>query len=749
MKSFLMIVLVSFCQFSQAQTLDSWTWRNPLPQGNSLRGLTYVNSQWAMAGDNGAVVFGSGSSFAARASGVTDNLTDIAYGAGRWVAVASNGRILVSEDSHNWRAITVSSSVEFTGLLYNNGAFVLIGHFSTTGTPLFTSSDGLTWTQVPNPGIFGYVAAATVCGDSFYLHSTDSYSASMSSSTNGTTWTNKSSPYFNSLSCKGNALVSAGGKFGTSTDGGTSWKIAADYTNARQVACSATLCVAAGATAMLYSSDATNWSSSSSSLDTSSINKLAYGGNTFMAIGNEGSIARSADGILWSELTTGGNDYFSNVAYGKNTFVVSGSGKNAALANKDTLRYSTDQGQTWQPVKSGAFYGMRFVNDRFIAVGHSGTIMYSLDGKNWTDVSFPLGGSLYGVAYGNCVYVITGTEGAGVVYRSYDGAHWTKISFSPLPSNFSNWGLYEVAFGNGQFVAGGSAWDGSKWTSVVLTSPDGLTWTPQTLGNDFSVTSLTFGNGLFAALAGTAYSSSDGKSWSQASSASANKVRFSGGLFLAPTYSGQVASSTDGRSWVTHQLPTSATMYDFAWGKDGFVAVGDGGAILQGQRATACYQVTPTEAPALSQGSPGVVTLTQGAGLSCQWTASTQNPWLAVTPATGTGNGSLIWHATTRNTCTHARYGNIEAAGERIAITQSPSDSDRVFNWVEALFPTYLAPAGQASQAASGFYLRFYSGTNQAIGTIGQDFYYYDGVSVMKFPEPLQIYSNAAIQAGF
>ncbi|MFA6442008.1 MAG: hypothetical protein WCV99_06720 [Sterolibacterium sp.] len=749
MKTVLTFVLLFVIHLATAQTLDAWIWRNPQPQGNALRGSTYANGLWAMTGDKGSIVFSGGSALAARTSGVTDNLGDIAYGAGRWVVVAENGRILVSEDGLSWRAITVSPGVSFARLLYNNSIFVLVSGYAASGTVLFTSADGLSWTQVQNPGIYGSVGAALVCGGSFYLYSSDSYSATISVSANGVTWGNKYASYFSSLACKGSTLVGAGSKFGTSTDGGTTWTMATDYSNARQVACSASLCVAATDTAILISSDATTWSTASSQLNSSSVNQLAYGGNAFVAIGNAGAINTSADGVTWSALTTGGNDYFSNVAYGKDTFVVAGSGSNPAQANQDTLRYSSDYGQTWQAVKSGAFYGMSFVNDRFVAVGHSGTIMYSLDGKTWTDVSDPLGGSLYGVAYGNCVYVITGGNNAGVVYRSYDGAHWSKAAITPYPSSFGPWGLFEVAFGNGLFVAGGSGWDGSKWTSVILTSPDGLIWTPQTLGNDFSVTSLTFGNGVFLALAGTVYSSSDGKTWTQASTTSANKVRFSGGQFLTPSYSGQLASSTDGRNWADHQLPTTSVLYDFAWGKDGYVAVGDGGAILQGSRAAACYQVTPTQAAALWQGSGGVATLTQGAGLSCSWTASTQTPWLAATPASGSGNGGLSWQAASSNTCTHARYGTIEAAGERIAVSQPPSDADRVFNWVEALFPTYLAPAGQASQALSGFYLRYYPATNQAFGTIGQDTYYYDGVSVVKLPDPLQTYLYGAIQAGF
>ena len=53
-------------------------------------------------------------------------------------------------------------------------------------------------------------------------------------------------------------------------------------------------------------------------------------------------------------------------------------------------------------------------------------------------------------------------------------------------------GLYGVTYGNGLFVAVGD--DGA-----ILASPDGVTWTARTLGGK-GLHGVTYGNGLFVAV---------------------------------------------------------------------------------------------------------------------------------------------------------------------------------------------------------------------------------------------------------
>jgi len=52
------------------------------------------------------------------------------------------------------------------------------------------------------------------------------------------------------------------------------------------------------------------------------------------------------------------------------------------------------------------------------------------------------------------------------------------------------------------------------------------------------------------------------------------------------------------------------------------------------------------------------------------------------------------------------------------------SDSDRVFNYLEATYPQYARPAPAVSANGSGYYYRYYASTNVYVGTLGGNVYY-------------------------
>ena len=51
---------------------------------------------------------------------------------------------------------------------------------------------------------------------------------------------------------------------------------------------------------------------------------VAYGNSTFVAVGNEGKILTSPDGVTWTTRTSGTDNYLKGVAYGNSTFVAVG-----------------------------------------------------------------------------------------------------------------------------------------------------------------------------------------------------------------------------------------------------------------------------------------------------------------------------------------------------------------------------------------------------------------------------------------
>jgi hypothetical protein len=70
------------------------------------------------------------------------------------------------------------------------------------------------------------------------------------------------------------------------------------------------------------------------------LNSVVYGNSTFIAVGNQGTIRTSVDGISWTTVITGFTVDFNNVVYKEdnNTFLVVGT---------DTILTSTDAGITW------------------------------------------------------------------------------------------------------------------------------------------------------------------------------------------------------------------------------------------------------------------------------------------------------------------------------------------------------------------------------------------------------------------
>ncbi|PRW79267.1 hypothetical protein C7A10_32625, partial [Pseudomonas fluorescens] len=74
---------------------------------------------------------------------------------------------------------------------------------------------------------------------------------------------------------------------------------------------------------------------------------------------------------------------------------------------------------------------------------------------------------------------------SGTASTSPDGITWTGRA---LPVN-TNW--QSVTYGNGVFVAVANG------STIAATSPDGITWTQRTLPASASWQSVTFGNGVF------------------------------------------------------------------------------------------------------------------------------------------------------------------------------------------------------------------------------------------------------------
>ena len=226
-----------------------------------------------------------------------------------------------------------------------------------------------------------------------------------------------------------------------------------------------------------------------------------------MAVGESGKIARSTDnGSSWSSSSSGVSSDHSlkAVAFGNNTFVAVGQTGNhnqdgiqqCSSSYRNEIFRSTNEASSWSKQNSPYYqckdhYGVGYgSSNTFIAVGESGKIDRSTNsGTSWDNMTtglspYPNWNStprlLRSVAFGNNTFVAVGARAK--VIRSTDNVTSWSSSTSGVSSSIE---LYGVTFGNNTFVAVGK-------NGTIITSPDGITWTTRTSGTTFTLYGVTF-----------------------------------------------------------------------------------------------------------------------------------------------------------------------------------------------------------------------------------------------------------------
>lgn len=215
------------------------------------------------------------------------------------------------------------------------------------------------------------------------------------------------------------------------------------------------------------------WSSRSTPPDTPNLRALAAGDGALVAIGDDGKAVTSTDGIDWSDSTsgTGTARRLSGVAYGPsgNDSV----GRFVAVGNAGVVRVSDDGGQSWElrsSRTSNNLLDIAYGDDGFVAVGESGTIVWSEDGETWATQDSPTTAPLRGISFGDGRYVAVGgrwdSDGARIVSAtnvSSDEPLWA-VSSATIQNV-----LHDVFYGAGAWVAVGTQ-------GALAASADGVGW---------------------------------------------------------------------------------------------------------------------------------------------------------------------------------------------------------------------------------------------------------------------------------
>lgn len=158
--------------------------------------------------------------------------------------------------------------------------------------------------------------------------------------------------------------------------------------------------------------------------------------------------------------------YPTSIAFGNGYFVATGAGSKVARSSDGINFTEFDAGVSLST-------GVWFLNDKFVSAGgFAGRFRMSTDGQTWTTQEIPgAGQNLTGAAFGAGVYVLVANSG--------QGEFWTGSSLTSLTAESVS-DFTTVAFVNSAFYAGGyggvlaRSSNGTAWVSPTIRSPESL-----------------------------------------------------------------------------------------------------------------------------------------------------------------------------------------------------------------------------------------------------------------------------------
>ncbi len=259
------------------------------------------------------------------------------------------------------------------------------------------------------------------------------------------------------------------------------------------------------------------------------VRAVTYGCGRFVAVGDLGLVAVSADGVDWVRWQPARwIDLYSVAA--TDTCVV-------AAGASGILQFDWDGHcrSVWEhpSILTSVVQG----SDRFVAAGYRHSmgqdtvLLTSSDGALWREVPPPPGiRHIDALTHGEPGFLAAGSDLA----LSTDGVNWRPVGDSALP------GWSETAL----------TWDGSRYLAVmgrgeVTLSCDGMTWTRKRRSVQSTGRSLAYGSGVYVMVG----------------------------------EHGTILTSVDGEAWGARRA-AEEDLYGVAYGQGRFVAVGELGAVL-------------------------------------------------------------------------------------------------------------------------------------------------------------------------
>jgi hypothetical protein len=319
-----------------------WTLVRRVPTNEILRGVTFTGDAFVAVGDYGTVLRSRGGiKWKIILDGARRGLSAVTYGRSRFVAAGAGGRVLRSQNGIGWKAATVPTRRHLYGVGGGPSGFVAVGAKGV----LLSSVDGRRWTSRKS-GTRQSLRTVSFLNGRWYAAGDEGV---FLSSGDGRTWKRDSSvaPFsVRQLAAGSGVQVAAGAGIIARRPPGGDWTLdpAGDYRFKTGVGFGGGWFVVVGhAGGIVRSRDGSDWTpsliSAASNLDAVAYSDglwLLSGGTTFLAISND-------DAATWRLVPVPTHSSIRSIVFGGERWVAVGD-QGVILSSPDAIHWSASAG---------------------------------------------------------------------------------------------------------------------------------------------------------------------------------------------------------------------------------------------------------------------------------------------------------------------------------------------------------------------------------------------------------------------
>jgi hypothetical protein len=294
-----------------------------------------------------------------------------------------------------------------------------------------------------------------------------------------------------------------------------------------------------------------NWHLTNPSRVPYPLSAVCRGDNFFVAVGDQGTILTSSDGLVWTSRGSYPGAPLYSICFANGRYLATG--LNTVLTSSNALNWSSTTVSNLPLFDRVVFGGGVYVG----TAGFQGNVYSSTNGIDWT-LRYAFGYELNDITYAFGRFVAVGID----TISSTNGIDW---QYFPVPAI----NLNGVAYGNNVLTA-------VCVDTTTYTSTTGTNWVKHSPTTPNNYTKLTFGNGKFigAGLLGIT-TSSDGITWSPTlvttTPQSYTGLAAGGGRYVAVGNDSIILLSTNASRWDHYEPGSYVSSVAVAWGATNFV----------------------------------------------------------------------------------------------------------------------------------------------------------------------------------